>query len=457
MGDQNSDKLRAFLEKRKKEKSAVSENTENKPVNPVSEMATESDLEPQNPSQTQEDSPPIETLLSSESIEMESEPATEPQVTEEVALETESPAGQQEKPAQVSSSPIQNQTPIEPTMEPMGELEEQSQLKAYLNQRRKTVKGDDEDDSDDPYSGDGIAKKNLRHLQKYLEREDIADVKEIVINRPGEVGIEYADGHWEWAKDPDMTQANLDEIARTLANKSGQLFHSGNPILSVKMPGGHRVQVVAGFNSPSGFVFSMRLQRKEKFGLMDFKMSDEEREKIQSLVREQKTILISGGTGTGKTSFMNALIPAIPEDERLVTMEDVPELRIPHRNWAQLVFSGSDTATGDQGVIELLNACLRLRPDRIILGEIRKENAFAFCSAINTGHEGSMATIHANNPKMAIDAVINRVMMNGDLPDSAMQVLRRQLAHDIYAVVQLTRIQHGVGAKLTVLSDQEDF
>ncbi len=223
------------------------------------------------------------------------------------------------------------------------------------------------------------------------------------------------------------------------------------------MPGGHRVQVVAGFNAPSGFVFSMRLQRKEKFGLMDFKMPDEEREAIKEIVRSQKTILISGGTGTGKTSFMNALIPSIPEHERLVTMEDVPELRIPHRNWAQLIFSGSDTAMGDQGVIELLNACLRLRPDRIILGEIRKENAFAFCSAINTGHEGSMATIHANSPKMALDAVINRVMMNGDLPDSAMQVLRRQLIHDIYAVVQLTRIQKGVEAKLCILNDEEDI
>ncbi|MFT7144714.1 MAG: type IV secretion system protein VirB11, partial [bacterium] len=333
--------------------------------------------------------------------------------------------------------------------------EREAKLKAFIHQRRSDATGD-EDDENDPFEGDKIAKKNLRYLTKYLDRDDIDKIKEIVINKPEEVGLEYDDGHWEWIKDIDLTASQLDDIARTLANSSGQLFHAGNPILSVKMPGGHRVQIVAGFNAPTGFVFSMRLQRKEKFGLKDFTMPEEERTRVQQLVRDQKTILISGGTGTGKTSYMNALIPSIPDDERLVSMEDVPELRIPHRNWVRLLFSGSDTAMGDQGVLELLNACLRLRPDRIILGEIRKENAFAFCSAINTGHEGSMATIHANSPKMAMDAVINRVMMNGDLPDSAMEVLRRQLKHDIYAVVQLSKIHKGVKAELCVLNEQED-
>ena len=330
--------------------------------------------------------------------------------------------------------------------------EQIAQLRSYLQQRKEIIN----EKEDDVYGGDYIAKKNLRFLQKYLDRPDIEDIKEIVINRPFEVGIEKYDG-WHWLEDKELTQEQLEDIARTLANISGQLFHAGNPILSVKMPGGHRVQIVAGFNAPSGFVFSMRLQRKEKFGLMDFQMPDEDREKLKELVKNIKTILLSGGTGTGKTSFMNALIPFIPEDERLVTMEDVPELKIPHRNWAPLLFSGSKTVQGDQGVVDLLNACLRLRPDRIILGEIRKENAFAFCSAINTGHEGSMATIHANTPKMAIDAVINRVLMNGDLPESALTVLRRQLMYDIYAVVQLTRIPKSVKAQLVILGEQEEL
>ena len=476
MSDQSADKLRAFLQQRKQQKQLQSEQEHSEELH-QNEFDVEGLAEDSSASNPQSHTLEIEKSVVHEDNQVfveNAEPELEPELEPEQEPVVENFENNQNSDPLAKESVLADQS-AKPVVEPksvhtpegvvvqkrsddprMNDAEMQSQLKAYLNQRRKTVKGED-DGADDPYSGDGIAKKNLRHLQKYLDRDDIADIKEIVINQPCEVGLEFADGHWDWIRDPDLTQNALDEIARTLANKSGQLFHPGNPILSVKMPGGHRVQVVAGFNAPSGFVFSMRLQRKEKFGLEDFKMPDEEREKIKEIVRSQKTILLSGGTGTGKTSFMNALIPSIPEDERLVTMEDVPELRIPHRNWAQLIFSGSDTAVGDQGVIELLNACLRLRPDRIILGEIRKENAFAFCSAINTGHEGSMATIHANTPKMALDAVINRVMMNGDLPDSAMQVLRRQLIHDIYAVVQLTRIPKGVKAELTILGEDEDI
>lgn len=476
MSDQDADKLRAFLQQRKKKKESASEPEKSGDLNQSSHsnisetVGVETVERPiENEAATKHEISPEKVTRDTEQQSVDVKPDEKPQVavlepSNKQSSIVEQPVTEQIMSGQVAqpvSEPKSVQTPQGSVVENpsaenrIDEAEMQSQLKAYLNQRRKTVRGGD-DDADDPYSGDGIAKKNLRHLQKYLDRDDIADIKEIVINQPCEVGLEFADGHWDWIRDPDLTQNTLDEIARTLANKSGQLFHPGNPILSVKMPGGHRVQVVSGFNAPSGFVFSMRLQRKEKFGLNDFQMPDEEREKIKEIVRSQKTILLSGGTGTGKTSFMNALIPSIPEDERLVTMEDVPELRIPHKNWAQLIFSGSDTAVGDQGVLELLNACLRLRPDRIILGEIRKENAFAFCSAINTGHEGSMATIHANTPKMALDAVINRVMMNGDLPDSAMQVLRRQLIHDIYAVVQLTRIHKGVKAELTILGDDSD-
>jgi len=96
-----------------------------------------------------------------------------------------------------------------------------------------------------------------------------------------------------------------------------------------------------------------------------------------------------------------------------------------------------------------------MRPDRIILGEIRKENAFTFCSAINTGHNGSMATIHANDPRSALDAVINRVMLNGDTTESAIAVLRRQLVNDIYGVVQLDRTKQGIVGYFTKLKEED--
>lgn len=429
--DNQSEKLRAFLQKRKVERAQQEAKEPEKKVQPK---------------------PAVKDVLGKQKESPESEGIKQSVHTpsEEASLKfVEQPI-----PASLVGTKRHMDEQRMAELQEQRAAEEKAKLKAYLERRKEIIS--EEVDDDDPYGGDYIAKKNLRYLQKYLDRPDIEDIKELVINRPEEVGIEFADGHWEWIEDPDLTAAQLEDIARSLANKSGQLFHSGNPILSVKMPGGHRVQIVAGMNAPTGFVFSMRMQRKERFGLEDFTMPDEQREKIKSLVEDQKTILLSGGTGTGKTSFMNALIPSIPEHERLVTMEDVPELKIPHRNWAPLLFAGNSTAKGDQGVISLLNACLRLRPDRIILGEIRKENAFAFCSAINTGHEGSMATIHANSPKMAIDAVINRVLMNGDLPESALTVLRRQLIEDIYAVVQLTRIHKGVKAELVILKDNEE-
>ncbi|MDE0723578.1 MAG: ATPase, T2SS/T4P/T4SS family, partial [Alphaproteobacteria bacterium] len=206
-----------------------------------------------------------------------------------------------------------------------------------------------------------------------------------------------------------------------------------------KFEGGHRVQIVGGFNTITGFIMSIRIQRKETFTIDDFHMSEEDKKLVVDAIVGHKTLLISGGTGTGKTSFMNAVLPYVQEEDRLITLEDVPELRISQPNWCPMIFSNNDTGVGNQDIKDLLNATLRLRPDRIILGEIRKENAFTFCSAINTGHEGSMATIHANNPATALDAVINRVLLNGDTSESALGVLRRQLIADIYGVVQLTR------------------
>jgi type IV secretion system protein VirB11 len=238
---------------------------------------------------------------------------------------------------------------------------------------------------------------------------------------------------------PELTLAQLEDCARMLANLNNEIFTPQHPVLSCKMPGGHRVQIVGGHNTTKKFSMTVRIAHEKKFTLDNFNLAPDVQQQIIDAIRTRKTILISGGTSTGKTSFMNAALKYIPEHERLITLEDVPELTVPHRNCVPLIFGGANRDPTGKEIREMLNATLRMRPDRILLGEIRKENAFTFCSAINTGHEGSMATIHANSPEAALDAVINRVMLNGEIADSALNVLKRQLEDDIYGVVQLVR------------------
>jgi type IV secretion system protein VirB11 len=287
-------------------------------------------------------------------------------------------------------------------------------------------------------------------LLNWLAPDKITGKKELVINRPGQIGFEAYDGTWSFYEDPALEITNLSSIMNLLAERTGQTYNMANPILSVKLPGGHRAQFVCGQQNARLFSLCVRLANVREWDLTGYVMDDSERQQLIETIVGQQTILISGGTGTGKTSFMNACMKHIPAHERLVVLEDVPELRFNQDNVCHFLFA--NFARGQEGgrvqaVNDLLNATLRLRPDRIIMGEIRKENAFTFCSAINTGHMGSMATIHANNPAAALDAVINRVMLNGDTAESAMQILRRQLESDIFGVAQLERRAGSVHAR----------
>ena len=134
---------------------------------------------------------------------------------------------------------------------------------------------------------------------------------------------------------------------------------------------------------------------------------------LRTAVRTRRNILVSGGTATGKTTFLNALIREIPVEERLITIEDTPELRVPHANAVGLLAVRGDLGEAPVTANDLVSASLRLRPDRIILGELRGPEAFAFLRAVNSGHPGSMTTVHADSAAGAIEQIVLLVLQGG--------------------------------------------
>lgn len=295
---------------------------------------------------------------------------------------------------------------------------------------------------------DAVYRHYLEPLTKYFQK----DIKEFVMNAPSDILLENAKGEWTKKTDKELNKKWAKEFANAMAAWTGQKVGDTNPTISFKIPqtgnkyherGGHRVQIFYGDTCKSGFAMIIRLNMGLSFKFDDFGLSKQEGAEIDKLVKSKRTLLISGGTGTGKTSFLNSLLNYIPLTERIITIEGVSELRVPHANCLNLFYSENGTLAGNRGVADLLNETLRARPDRIILGELRKENSFAFLRAINTGHGGSYATIHANSPHEAITALTDNMVMNGDIAEGAIATCRNRLLDNIDAIVQLERSLNG--------------
>ena len=154
-------------------------------------------------------------------------------------------------------------------------------------------------------------------------------------------------------------------------------------------------------------------------------------------MRERRNIIVSGGTSSGKTTFLNALLAEIPAEERLLTIEDTEELRIPHANSVGLIAARGKLAEAEVSTEDLLIAALRMRPDRIILGELRGQEAFTFLRAVNTGHPGSMTTIHADTPQRAIEQLALLVLQAGSR--LSRDDVRHYVRESIDVFVQLER------------------
>ncbi len=272
----------------------------------------------------------------------------------------------------------------------------------------------------------------LAPLAGFLGRPDVTD---IYVNAPEIVWVETLGGDSERHLAPGLTREVLLRLSRQIAATSHQGISREHPILSASLPSGARVQIVAPPATRGEVAIAIRKQVTAGFGLADLKEAgafalvnavlDAESEapsidgsrdhagRLARAVRERLNILVSGGTSSGKTTLLNALIKEIPDDERLIVIEDAQEVEIVHDNAVGLLAARSSLREASVTTEDLLGAALRMRPDRIIMGEIRGNEAFTFLRAINTGHPGSLTTIHADSPERAVDQLALLVLQSG--------------------------------------------
>ncbi|MEA3018362.1 MAG: type secretion system protein VirB11 [Sphingomonadales bacterium] len=277
----------------------------------------------------------------------------------------------------------------------------------------------------------------LAPLSGMLERPDVTD---IYVNRPHELWIETTGGAIERHEAPALDDATLARLARQIAALSHQGISREHPLLSATLPDGARVQIVGPPATRGSLALAIRKHVEPDLTLTDYVASGAmaetavrtglERAEVESelaallqagdvagmlakAVRARKNIMISGGTSTGKTTFLNALMREIAESERLILIEDTPELTLRHANGIGLLAARSALGEAHVTANDLVAASLRMRPDRIILGELRGEEAFAFLRAVNTGHPGSMTTVHSDSAEGAVEQVALLVLQAG--------------------------------------------
>jgi len=276
----------------------------------------------------------------------------------------------------------------------------------------------------------------LAPLTGMLARPDVTD---IYVNRPQEIWTETLGGTIERHDAPALDAATLERLSRQIAALSHQGISREHPLLSASLPDGARVQVIAPPATRGPMAIAIRKHISSDLSLGDYVAAgafdatlhrrperDETGARLATMldsgdiagmlsaaVRARRNILVSGGTSTGKTTFLNALIREIPAEERLILIEDTPELHQHHDNLVGLLAVRGSLGEARVSATDLLAASLRMRPDRIILGELRGEEAYAFLRAINTGHPGSMTSVHADSAERAIEQIVLLVLQAG--------------------------------------------
>jgi pilus assembly protein CpaF len=298
-----------------------------------------------------------------------------------------------------------------------------------------------------------IADDILGHgpLEKPLADETVT---EIMINGPFDVWVERK-GRLSKTNIRFTDTSHLRRVINKIVAQVGRRVDESSPMVDARLPDGSRVNAVLPPLSLTGPLVTIRKFSKRKLDLNDLvrlgTLSNETIDFLERCLRAELNILISGGTGSGKTTLLNAMSTAIPDEDRIITIEDAAELRLNQQHVLRLEARPKNIeGEGEIPIRALVRNSLRMRPDRIIVGEVRGAEALDMLQAMNTGHDGSLCTVHANAPRDALSRIETMVLMAGyDLP---VRAIRQQVASALDLIVHLERLQDG-SRKVTAITE----
>jgi pilus assembly protein CpaF len=279
-------------------------------------------------------------------------------------------------------------------------------------------------------------------LEPLLARDDIAD---IMVNGAARVFIEVA-GKVQLTNIRFRDNAQLMNICQRIVSQVGRRVDESSPICDARLPDGSRVNVIAPPLSLDGPTLTIRKFRKDKLKLEDLvrytSITPEGARVLAVVGRSRCNVIISGGTGSGKTTLLNCLTAYIDADERIVTCEDAAELQLQQPHVVRLETRPPNLeGQGQITMRDLVRNCLRMRPERIIVGEVRGPEAFDLLQAMNTGHDGSMGTVHANTPRECLSRIESLITMGGyNLPS---KTIREMIVGSVDVIIQAERLRDG--------------
>jgi pilus assembly protein CpaF len=286
---------------------------------------------------------------------------------------------------------------------------------------------------------------SIRRLDILQDLIEDPGITEIMVNGTSKIFIEKKGTIFLWDRKFESEQ-RLENVIQQIVAQSNRIVNEANPIADSRLMDGSRVNIVLPPVSMDGAIITIRrfpnmpytMEHLVEFG----SITEEASAFLKQLVEAGYNIFISGGTGSGKTTFLNVLSNFIPQSERIITIEDLAELQIKNiPNLVRLEVRNANTEASKEITIrDLIKTALRMRPDRIVIGEVRDAAAIDMLQAFNTGHEGSLSTGHANSPKDMLSRLESLVLMGADIP---LMAVRKQIASAIDIIVHLGRLRDG--------------